>query len=226
MTKRTNKQPKLFVWDFHGTLEEGVEVGFFEILKQLAKEYETSVKITLSEVRKKYGVSVADYLRYFFPECNTPQIKAMMKKVAEVQNQKHLKKYVKPALGAIEILTKIKAAGFENIILSNSHPKHIEPLIGIVGMKNLISRVYAIDRHYSHRKQDPIEEKAKILRKIIKERKLKKDQLIAIGDKASDINAGIWAGAKTYQYLRKGFPVDKTRADFKIYDLREILREI
>src|SRR3989344_4111867 len=62
MTKNT----KLFAWDFHGTLEEGVEVGFFEILKQLKKEYKTEVKITLSEVRKKYGVSVADYLRHFF----------------------------------------------------------------------------------------------------------------------------------------------------------------
>lgn len=222
----SNKKIKLFAWDFHGTLEEGVEVGFFEILKQLRKEYKSSVKITLSAVRRKYGVSVADYLRHFFPECNISQIKAMMKRVAEVQNQKHLKKYVRPAPSATKVLSKIKAAGFENIVLSNSHPKHIEPLIKIVGMKNLISRVYAIDRHYSSKKQNPVEEKTRILRRIIKEKNLKRGQLIAVGDKSTDINAGILAGAITYQYLRKGFPVDKTRADYKITDLREILREI
>src|SRR3990167_775088 len=158
------KNAKLFAWDFHGTLEEGVEVGFFEILKQLKKEYKTEVKITLSEVRKKYGVSVADYLRHFFPKANLSQIKTMMKKIAQIQNQEHLKKFVQPGPYAVEVLRKIKRAGFENIVLSNSHPKHIEPLIMLVGMKNLISKVYAVDRHYSHKKQNPTEEKAKILK--------------------------------------------------------------
>lgn len=220
------KKQKLFVWDFHGTLEEGVEVGFFEILKQLEKEYITDVQITLSEVRKKYGVSVADYLRYFFPKANLTQIKAMMKNIARIQNQKHLKKYVKPAPHAIEVLRKIKKAGFENIVLSNSHPRHIKPLISLVGMKSLIGEIYAVDRHYSHKVQNPTAEKTKILKKIIKERKLKKGQLITIGDKAADVNSGIAARAVTYQYLRPNFPVDKTKADFKIHDLREILREI
>ena len=177
------KKQKLFAWDFHGTLEEGVEVGFFEILQQLKKEYKTDVKITLSEVRKKYGVSVADYIRYFFPKANLSQIKAMMKKVAQIQNQDHLKKFVKPSPHALEVLGKIKKEGFENIVLSNSHPKHIEPLISLVGIKDLISHVYAIDRHYSHKIQNPTEEKTKILRKIIKKRNLKRGQLIAIGDK-------------------------------------------
>ena len=220
------KNAKLFAWDFHGTLEEGVEVGFFEILQLLKKKYKTDVKITLSEVRKKYGVSVADYLRYFFPEANLSQIKAMMINIAQIQNQKHLKKFVKPAPYAVEVLEKIKASGFENIVLSNSHPKHIKLLIALVGMKDLVSEVYAVDRHYSHKKQNPTEEKAKILRKIIKKENLKKGQLVTIGDKAADVNSGIAVGAVTYQYLRKGFPVEKTAADYKIHDLREILREI
>ncbi len=220
------KNPKLFAWDFHGTLEEGAEVGFFEILKKLAKKYKPVRKIILSEVRKKYGITVADYLRYFFLKANISQIKAMMIEVAEMQNQNHLKKYVRPAPNAIEILKKIKDAGYENIVVSNSHPKHIEFLIDIVGMKNLISKIFAVDRHYSHKKQDPTKEKVKIFKMIIKQRKLKNKQLITIGDKATDVNAGILAGATTYQYLRKRFPIDETGADYKIHDLREILREI
>jgi len=220
------KKCKLFAWDFHGTLEEGVEVGFFEILKKLAKNYNAGRKITLSEVRKKYGITVADYLRYFFPKANTSQIKAMMIEVARIQNQNYLKKYVRPAPNAIEVLKKIKDAGFKNIVVSNSHPKHIEFLIDIVGMKNLVSRVFAVDRHYSYKKQDPTKEKVKVFKMIIKQRKLKSKQLITIGDKATDVNAGILAEATTYQYLRKRFPTDKTGADYKIHDLREILREI
>lgn len=220
------KKPKLFAWDFHGTLEEGVEVGFFEILKKLAKKYKGGTKITLRRVREKYGISVADYLRYFFPKMSTSQIKAMMGEVAKIQNQNHLKKYVRSAPNAIEVLSKIKKAGYENIVVSNSHPKHIESLIDVVGMKNLISQVFAVDRHYSHKKQDPTKEKVKLFKMIIQQRKLNNKQLITIGDKAIDVNAEILVGATTYQYLRKGFPRDKTRADYKIFDLREILREI
>ena len=228
MTNRadgTNK-PKVFVWDFHGTLEEGVEIGFFEILKKLAKKFKADRKITLFEVREKYGITVAEYLRFFFPKANILQIKKMMEEVAEIQNQNHLKEYVRPAPGAIEVLSKIKKAGYENIVVSNSHPKHIEFLIDIVGMKNLISRVFAVDRHYSHRKQNPTKEKVKIFKMIIKQKNLKARQLITIGDKATDVNAGILAGGTTYQYLHKGFPIDGTEADYKIHDLREILGEI
>ena len=220
------KKPKLFAWDFHGTLEEGVEVGFFEILKQLQKNHKTDVKIALPEVRRKYGVSVANYLRHFFPRANLSEIKEMMKKIAQIQNQNHLKKYVRPAPKAIEVLSKIKEAGYDNVVVSNSHPKHIEPLIKIVGVNKPKSEILAIDRHNSHKRQNPTKEKIKIFKMIIKQRKLKSGQLIVIGDKAADVNAGRLAGAITYQYLRKGFPIDETEADYKIHELMEILREI
>ncbi len=32
------KGGKIFAWDFHGTLEQGTEVGFWHILKQIAKK--------------------------------------------------------------------------------------------------------------------------------------------------------------------------------------------
>lgn len=217
---------KVFAWDFHGTLEQGVEVGFWYILKEIAKKRGIRENFKLSEVRKLYGITVANYLRHFFPNSSEGEIREMMAEVARIQNQTHLKKYVKAAPGAIEILTKIRRAGHKNIILSNSHPDHINPLIKIVGMTGLIEEVYAIDRHYTHKKLDPVVEKTKVLRKLIKRLKLAHGQLIAIGDRASDVNAGLAAGAVTYQYLRRGFPIDKTDAQYKIYDFAEILREI
>lgn len=215
---------KIFAWDFHGTLEQGVEVGFWHILKKIAKKHKIKENFKLSEVRKLYGITVADYLRHFFPQ--VADISDIMKEAATIQNQSHLKKYVTVAPGAIEALTKIKQAGHKNVIVSNSHPKHIKPLVKIVGMDKLIDEIYAIDRHYTDKKLDPIVEKTKVLINLIKENGLADGQLIAIGDRASDINAGITAGAITYQYLRRGFPIDKTAADYKIYDFAEILKEI
>ena len=217
---------KIFAWDFHGTLERGVEVGFWQILKILAKEHKIAEDFKLEDVRKLYGTSVAEYLRHFFPKSSDQVIARMMKLTAQVQNQDHLKSYVKVAPGAREILSKIKRAGHKNIVLSNSHPNHIHPLIKIVGLVDLIEEVYAIDRHYTNKKIDPVKEKAKILKKIVKLNKLKKGELIAIGDRATDVNAGLAAGAVTYQYIRPGFPVDETKAHFKISDLREVLAQI
>lgn len=93
-------------------------------------------------------------------------------------------------------------------------------------MDSLIDDVYAIDRHYTHKKIDPVVEKTRILKQLIMKYGLANGELIAIGDRASDINAGIAAGAVTYQYMRKGFLIDKTAADYKIYEFTEILGEI
>lgn len=122
---------KIFAWDFHGTLEQGVEVGFWHILKLIAKDHGIQENFKLTEVRRLYGTSVGSYLKHFFPSASEDEIKRMMADVAAIQNQEHLKKYVKAANGAIPILTKIKIAGHKNIVLSNSHPKHINPLIKI-----------------------------------------------------------------------------------------------
>lgn len=217
---------KTFAWDFHGTLEQGVEVGFWHILKQIAKKRRIKENFKLAEVRKLYGISVGNYLHHFFPESTDEQIRELMTEVATIQNQTHLKRFVRAAPGAKMVLTKIKKAGHKNVIVSNSHPEHINPLIEIVGMRGLIDEVYATDRHYTHKKIGPVREKTKVLKQLIKENRLGPRDLIAIGDRATDIDAGVAAGAITYQFLRRGFPIDKTAADYRIYNFAEILREI
>lgn len=217
---------KIFAWDFHGTLEQGVEVGFWHILKKLAKAKKIQGDFKLVEVRRLYGTSVGAYLKHFFPQADDNEIKNLMSEVAAIQSQDHLKKYVTAAPGAIDVLTKIKKAGHKNIVHSNSHPEHIIPLIKIVGMEHLIDAVYAIDRHYTHKKIDPVKEKIKVLTRLIGENKLASGELIVIGDRATDVDAGIAVDAITYQFLRKGFPIDKTTADYKIYNFEEVLKEI
>lgn len=45
---------KLFAWDFHGTLEEGTEVGFAEILRKIAKDIDYEANVDLEEVRRLF----------------------------------------------------------------------------------------------------------------------------------------------------------------------------
>lgn len=217
---------KLFAWDFHGTLEQGTEVGFADILRGLAKIYQIRRKITLGEVRRLFGASVAQYLRYFFPKATEEVLEKMRNKIRDIQAADHLGQYVTAADGALEVLSQIKTAGHTNIVVSNSSSKHISMMIRVVGICELIDDVFAMDRHFRTTNAGLAEQKAEAILKFAKAHKFTPERIIVIGDRGPDVEAGILIGATTYQYTRRGFIHDKTEATYKISDLREVLREI
>lgn len=221
-----NTGPKLFAWDFHGTLEQGTEVGFADILKILTREFGIKKKIHLKDVRRLFGASITAYLKHFFPKTSVKTIEAMRTRIAEVQNQEHLAKFVTVAPYAKEILTKIRRTGHKNIVVSNSHSRHIEMWIETVGLDGLFDEVFALDRHNKAFNVDMTKEKAKAIKSFAQKHRIAKNNIVVVGDRATDINAGLLVGATTYQYVRRGFTVDKTNAHFKISDLRDVLKEI
>jgi len=217
---------KLFAWDFHGTLEQGTEVGFTELLKELAKSIKYDAKIELEEVRKLYGSSILDYLKHFFPEYKNEEIIILRNKIRSLQSEKHLKDFIKPALYAHEVLSKIQDEGHKNIIVSTSSQKHIKRFLGVIKVTKYLDAIFGIDRHSLDSKFDIAKEKSKVIRSFAQSHKIDPSRIIVIGDRAGDIDAGILIGAKTYQYIQPHFENVKTKADFKIRDLREILKEI
>lgn len=217
-------KPKLFAWDFHGTLEEGTEVGFAQLLKIVAKEFKLPRRIDIRRVRKLFGSSITEYLKTFFPEASDELVVLMRNKIAEIQTQEHLALFVKPAPNATDVIRRIKSARHKNIVVSNSQQNHIETLINVVGMANLFDGIFAIDKHYKNFKADTVKEKARAIKKFAKENRL--SEIIVIGDRPGDIEAGLAVGALTIQYERQGFPKFKTGAHHVISDLREVLRHI
>ena len=223
MTRLTKK---LFAWDFHGTLEQGTEVGFTEILRKMARKINYKRRISLSEVRKHYGISVLDYLRKFFPKLSNEEIYKLREYVRDIQNRKHIEKYIKPAPYAHEVLAKIKAAGHKNIVVSTSSQSHILRFLEVVGVARYFDEILGIDRHALEREFDIASEKARAIGRFARKFKIATKSIVVIGDREGDIDAGIIIGAKTYQYIAADLPHVATGADFKIYDLREILREL
>src|SRR3989338_5017278 len=117
---------KLFAWDFHGTLEQGIEVGFAQILRDLAKSIDYPVKIELEEVRRLYGLSILDYLKHFFPKLTNEEIVKLRGKIRTRQNREYIKKHIRPAPFVHKVLTQIKKAGHKNIVVSTSSEQHIK----------------------------------------------------------------------------------------------------
>jgi len=222
MTKNT----KLFAWDFHGTLEQGTEIGFAEILRKLARENNYKTTVRLAEVRKLFGISILDYLRHFFPKLSDKEIYEYRNQIRDRQNRKHIEKYIKPAPYAHEVLRKIKAADHKNIVVSTSSKPHILRFLEIVDMMKYFDGIFGTDRHALDQDFDIVKEKTKVIKKFAKKHKIPAKNIIVIGDREEEIEAGIVLGATTYQYIQPEIPHIVTRAQFKIYDLREILREI
>ncbi|OGD94006.1 hypothetical protein A3A48_04215 [Candidatus Curtissbacteria bacterium RIFCSPLOWO2_01_FULL_37_9] len=223
MTKLTGK---IFAWDFHGTLEQGTEVGFAQILRNIARKINYKRRISLEEVRKYFGISVLDYLKQFFPTLSNEEVYQLREYVKDIQNQKHIQKYIKPAPYAHEVLAKIKTAGHKNIIISTSSYAHINRFLEVIGVIGYFDEIFGIDRHVLEGDFDIAREKTQAIEGFAQKHKIKSKNIVVIGDRSDDINAGINIGAKTYQYITPDFPHIATNADFKIYDLREILREL
>ncbi|MEX2028467.1 MAG: HAD hydrolase-like protein [Candidatus Curtissbacteria bacterium] len=215
---------KLFSWDFHGTLEEGTEVGFAEILKQLAHEFGIEREIELDEVRQHFGTSLQNYLKHFFPEAAKSTHTKMMGRIPAIQNKDQISAYLRAAPHAHEVLQKVKGAGYANIIVSNSSPKHIGKFVELIDIGRYIDKIFAVDRHYSKVAIDPVAAKAISIKNYAET--IGASQVIVIGDRVTDIDAGKAVGAVTVQYIREGFPTDETDADYKIKSLKEVLKLI
>ena len=220
------KIQKLFAWDFHGTLEQGTEVGFAEILRKLAREnnYKTTIKLT--EVRKLFGISILDYLRHFFPKLSHDELYEYRTQIRDRQNRKHIEKYIKPAPFAHDVLENIKAVGHKNIVVSTSSRPHIIRFLEVIDVLKYFDGIFGTDRHALDKHFDIVKEKSRVIRNFAKKHRIPAKNIIVIGDRGGEIDAGILLGAKTYQYIQPEITHIVTRAQFKIYDLREVLREI
>ena len=197
-----------------------------QILKDLALQIKYEATIELEEVRRLFGISVLDYLKHFFPELSEKEILALRKKIRTKQNREHIKKYIKAAPYAHDVLSKIKKTDHRNIVVSTSSKPHIRRFLRVVDLEKYFDRIFGIDRHSFDGEFDIASEKAKAIESYAKKCRITKKDIVVIGDRPGDVNAGILLGAKTYQYINPDYPDIKTDADFKISDLREVLREI
>lgn len=219
---------KLFVWDFHGTLEKGNVKALHEILNKVAHEFDLERNISFETTVRMYGLSWIDYFQYLHPRGKTDEWLAMKDKATEIQKKGRLvQKYIQPMDHAVEVLETIKKQGHDIIILSNSQPKWIQKFAKMVGIEKYIDDYIALDAHGEPRGATELQQrKSQELIDFCREKKY--SSIIKIGDRESDIEAGKSVGAVTY-FFRNQFNKDtehQTAADFEITDLREVLKEL
>ncbi|MBW2977631.1 HAD hydrolase-like protein [Candidatus Woesearchaeota archaeon] len=212
---------KLFIWDFHGVLEKDNEHAVVEVTNQVLEEFGAEKRLDLDLCLKLYGKRWFEYYQLLHPKADEQTIKAMVDRGVEISRTTDvIYRHIKPMDYVHDVLRKIKQAGHDNLIVSNTQPHALDMYLDAVKITHFITHRIGAD---SHRKGITGNIKISLLKEFLKSRKY--DKIIAIGDRETDIELGKSVGAVNYLFSRtNNFP--QTNAHFKISDLREVLKEL
>ena len=212
---------KLFVWDFHGTLEKGNEIAAWEISNLALAFLGYHQRFTKSDCLLLYGKKWYEYFETLLPD--EPQERHLqLQEVAfriSLEKPRIIASHIRPNDHAHAVLTAI-AAAHQQIIISHTIPLSLNLFIEAVDMKHYFPEgfVFAANAHGREVKRT----KQQVLQEFLLDKKY--DDIVIIGDSPQDLNLALVNGGVTYLYAHPGKPFRDCPADYKIRDLREVLR--
>lgn len=214
---------KLFVWDFHGTLEKDNENAVFEISNAVLKNLGYKERFTKEENSKLYGKKWSDYFAYLLPHESGETHFFLQQKCIEYEGEhpEIIKSYIMPNDHAKYVLSKI-AKKHKQILVSNMSDVGLSRFMEAVNMFEFFPKDSAFATN-SYKKQVKTTKK-EILKNYLKGKSF--EQVITIGDTEVDVEMGKAVGATTYLYVHPGREFSEIDADYKINNLREVLKEV
>lgn len=163
---------KLLFFDFDGTLADTKIAWFASTFKVLKK-----MKIYHPECETRVIMHFALKIRDFFDYLGLP------KKKSELIASNIYYEFFKQKSRLIKGIDEISKIPGNKVILSNTNTFAIEKILG--KHKKLFSAIYGGDK---------FDEKSDFIKKEMKKKKLKKNQVIYIGDRAGDVETAKKAG--------------------------------
>jgi phosphoglycolate phosphatase-like HAD superfamily hydrolase len=214
---------KLFVWDFHGVLERGNEYAVRDISNLVLERFGYAQRLSLDDCLLLGGRKWHEYFAHVLPsERHARHLELEQEGYAyAASHEEVMVKYVRPADHASEVLARIRAAGHTQLLLSHTTDDGIAFFLRCVGLDGFFPAGHAIaicnDGH------DGLSKEA-ALRQFLSGKDF--ERIIIVGDSPSDIAlAGVGGGA-TYLYAHPGVDFKECDADYRIRDLREVLKEV
>ena len=214
---------KLFVWDFHGVLEKGNESSVVEITNKVLEQNGFAERIILEQVYRYYGRPWADYFQGLLPDISYQKCQELAEQSRKFQtdNPGVVPKHIVANDYAVEVLSAI-ALKHQQILISNVDPNALQMFLQAVGLEKFFPK----ERRFAALSlmRSLYAAKQKILDKYLKHAKIQYDKIIVIGDSAKDLMHA--PNSVAYLYTHPGKELREADADYKIQDLREILKEI
>lgn len=220
---------KLFVWDLHGTLEQGNDKAVVEILNRVLERQGYPCRFTDAHALELYGRKWHEYFAHLLPD-EKPEIHLGLQTASfsfvfsdNDESMKIMEEHIKPSRNLEHTLSTIRKYGHEQILISNTIPEGLRLFIHSLGMSSFFNETNAfpVDKHMSEIKGV----KKEILATYLAVR-APYDDIIVIGDSDTDMELAEAFDAKSYLYAHEGQPFRSPKGQFRINNLQEVLREI
>jgi phosphoglycolate phosphatase-like HAD superfamily hydrolase len=216
---------KLFVWDLHGTLEQGNEYAVIEISNKVLKDFGYTEQFSPKHTSQLYGLKWHEYFASLLPKESPGKHTELQAACFAFSNSPEgvatIARYMKPSENAIMVLAAIKK-NHEQVLISNTVPESLPIFMSALGIQKYFaaSHALAVNQHAREAKRT----KEDALTDFMHGKNY--DEIIVIGDSETDMRLARESGAKAYLYAHAGSPFRSESGDFKINDLKEVLREL
>ena len=187
----------VIIWDFDGTLMDTREV-ITKTYEKMFNKYLGEGYFTEEVKLEVLGPSLEEMFKKYMPEDDTDML---IEEYVKINHELH-KDYVRPVANAVEVLEKLKAEGYRMAIVSTKKQPSIRFGLKMYDMEKYFEVVLGED---DYEKRKP--EKDGII-KALDEMAASQDNVIYIGDTATDIMSGRNAGVYTV-----GLILDEDRKD-------------
>jgi phosphoglycolate phosphatase-like HAD superfamily hydrolase len=214
---------KLFVWDFHGVLEEGNEGAVLEISNYVLEDAGFSERFTSDDISMLYGRKWYEYFEHLLPGEPSELHDSLQASCLSYQdNTDIIRNHVKPTAHSHLVLSSIEDADHEQVLISNCTPGSLEFFVDCVGIRKFFSpgRIIAVSSH----SKGCAGTKKEALEKYLDGKVY--SGIVTIGDSAGDMELASVSGGVSYLYAHPSKEFRMCNSDYKIRDLREILKEI
>jgi len=185
---RLTSRPRLLLFDFDGTVADTFQCGL-EILNLMAPEFRYR-RLEEADVSRARDMRTRELTKFLaIPATRLPKIS---KRGKEELNKRM--DQIQPFAGMAEIVRKLHADGFQLGILTSNSEGNVAVFLKKFGL-DLFDFVHTSSK---------LTGKARVIRRILKEHKLKPKQVLLVGDEVRDIEAaqetGIHVAAVTWGY--------------------------
>ena len=214
---------KLFVWDLHGTLEIGSEIGFANLLNLTLQQFGYSQRLEAADALLLHGKNMKEYLDHLLPD-------VILETKIAMQHRARKMAAAEPSI----ILQSVEPTPYAHHVLAKIAERQVQALISNVSHDALT--LYLEHVHISHYfpeyafalVQDPAapsRTKQGVLETILASSVLY-DSIVTIGDSCPDVSLTARIPITSYLFAHPDREFRECSATYKIRDLREVLREV
>lgn len=218
---------KLFVWDYHGTLEKGNEQAAIEISNLALAKHGYTERFSSEDAVQLYGKKWYQYFEYLLPNERHDTHVSLQESCFEWPDAAAVvAKYIQPNDYAHDVVKAIARSGHNQIIISNTSSEALPMFIRLVGLEDFFAdaNAFAVSGHAREVARD----KTHVLSEYLTALPAKPERIVLIGDSQTDVELIVGENVSGYWYRHPSLARGESDISHitPISDLRAILAEL